>query len=101
MAGAEKGDAFWMTSVITLLLFSCVLRSLSPAVFYFRRLQQSHYLKAEAYRVKTHGPGNLSVDGEEMPFGDFEVEVHKGMAAFLSPFGHYAAEFHPSPPTQK
>lgn len=59
-------------------------------------LKTQHYFKAQAYRVRTLGRGNLSLDGEEFPFKDFEVEVHQGMGAFLSPFGHYPAEFHPS-----
>jgi len=42
--------------------------------------------------------GNLSVDGEQFPFEEFQVEVHPGLATFLSPHGHYAAEFRSEPP---
>jgi sphingosine kinase len=51
-------------------------------------------MKAEAYRVKTRGfQGNLSIDGEEFPYEEFQVEVHRGMAAILSPYGRFAPEF--------
>lgn len=72
---AEKGASFWRDT--------------------------THYFKAHAYRVTPHAStGNLSVDGEAYPFGPFQVEVHQGLATFLSPFGRYAADFDlPKPET--
>jgi len=68
MDGAPIGQPFWLDSL--------------------------HYFKASAYRVKPHKPqGYLSVDGEAFPFEDFQVEVLKGLGTFMSPYGHYAAEF--------
>jgi sphingosine kinase len=37
--------------------------------------------------------GNLSIDGEAMPFEDFQVEVHDKLATVLSLYGHYVADF--------
>ncbi|KAJ3478301.1 hypothetical protein NLI96_g9856 [Meripilus lineatus] len=68
MDGAEVGKCFWMNS--------------------------QHYFKAEAYRVEPHSNKScLSVDGEAYPFEPFQVEVHKGLATLLSPYGSYQAEF--------
>ncbi|KAF8636568.1 hypothetical protein AX17_003379 [Amanita inopinata Kibby_2008] len=74
MSGAASGENFW-----------------SPKL---------HYIKAHAYRIKPlTGKGNLSVDGEAMPFEEFQVEVHAKLATVLSPYGSYAANFKPEPPT--
>jgi sphingosine kinase len=68
ITGAEKGQPYWLDS--------------------------QHYFKALAYRVKPISPkGYVSVDGEAFPFEEFQVEVHKELATFLSPYGRYAAEF--------
>ncbi|PSR74126.1 hypothetical protein PHLCEN_2v10082 [Hermanssonia centrifuga] len=57
-------------------------------------LETQHYFKAEAYRVEPHASDSyLSVDGERYPFEPFQVEVHKGLATLLSPYGSYNAEF--------
>ncbi|KAF8892551.1 ATP-NAD kinase-like domain-containing protein [Infundibulicybe gibba] len=70
MGGAAKGEIYWRPKV--------------------------HYVKAHAYRVKPLSPkGVFSVDGEVFPFEEFQVEVHRGLATLLSPFGHYAADFAP------
>ena len=51
-------------------------------------------MKAHAYRVKPlKKQGFISVDGESFPFEEFQVDVEKGLATFLSPYGHYAANF--------
>ena len=53
-------------------------------------------MKARAYRVKPlKENGCVSVDGETFPFEEFQVDVEKGLASFLSPYGHYAANFGP------
>jgi len=71
--GAPKGDSYWHPMV--------------------------HYVKAHAYRIKPLKPkGYLSVDGEPYAFEEFQVEVHEGLGTFLSPFGHYAANFEPRTP---
>jgi len=58
--------------------------------------------KVHAYRVKTRDTGILSVDGENTPYNDFQVEVHKGMGAFLSPSGRYGVHFDfPAPSSTK
>lgn len=55
---------------------------------------QQHYYKAEAYRVEPQfSTSYLSVDGEYYPFEPFQVEVHKGLATLLSPYGAYKVEF--------
>ena len=55
---------------------------------------QQHYFKAVAYRVEPHKHDScLSVDGEGYPFEPFEVEVHKGLATLLSPYGVYNVKF--------
>ncbi|KAF8798056.1 hypothetical protein BYT27DRAFT_6917060 [Phlegmacium glaucopus] len=70
MDGAPEGQGFW-----------------NPKV---------HYVKAHAYRVKPlKKDGCVSVDGESFPFEEFQVDVEKGLATFLSPYGHYAANFGP------
>jgi len=62
-------------------------------------LDSQHYFKASAYRVKPHKPkGYLAIDGEAFPFEEFQVEVLKGLGTFMSPFGHYAAEFEAKKP---
>lgn len=45
--------------------------------------------KATAYRlVPREKEGYISVDGEEVPFEAFQVEVHKGLGTVLSKSGH-------------
>ncbi|KAF9650762.1 hypothetical protein BDM02DRAFT_3111507 [Thelephora ganbajun] len=66
-------------------------------------LKTQHYFKAAAYRIKTSDTGVLAIDGEDTPWNDFRVEVHKGMGAFLSPSGRYGVHFNipvPTPPTK-
>jgi len=43
--------------------------------------------------------GNLAVDGEMFPFKEFQVEVHQRLGTLLSPYGHYAVDFAPRPPS--
>ncbi|KAF8350667.1 ATP-NAD kinase-like domain-containing protein [Amanita rubescens] len=53
-----------------------------------------HYIKARAYRIEPlKNRGNLSVDGEAMPFEKFQVEVHTRLATLLSLHGSYVADF--------
>lgn len=57
-----------------------------------------HPFKVDAYRVKATEAGVLSIDGENYPCNDFQVEVHKGMGAFLSPSGRFGVHFsYPAP----
>jgi len=68
MDGAVVGDSFWQP--------------------------HEHYFKAEAYRIEPLSTRScLSVDGEVFPFEPFQVEVHKGLARVLSPYGYYCADF--------
>ncbi|KAH7905619.1 ATP-NAD kinase-like domain-containing protein [Hygrophoropsis aurantiaca] len=70
MEGAEEGRTYWMDS--------------------------NHYFKASAYRVKPLNPrGVVVVDGEELPFEEFEVAVQPRLGTVLSPCkqGCYAADF--------
>ncbi|KAF9564611.1 hypothetical protein CPC08DRAFT_734307 [Agrocybe pediades] len=61
-----------------------------------------HYVKAHAYRIKPlETKGYLSIDGEPFPFEEYQVEVHQGLGTFMSPYGHYAANFEPTPRKQK
>ncbi|KAF9533023.1 ATP-NAD kinase-like domain-containing protein [Crepidotus variabilis] len=76
--GAEKGAAFWNQKLL--------------------------YVKAYAYRIQPtkKQQGYLSVDGEQFPFEDFQVEVHRGLGTTLSMYGHYVAPFEPrARPTNK
>lgn len=74
IAGADKGESFWAKNL--------------------------RYVKAHAYRVKPLKPkGNLAVDGEVFPFKEFQVEVHQRLGTLLSPYGHYAVDFAPHPPS--
>ncbi len=55
---------------------------------------QLRYIKARAYRIEPlKNRGNLSVDGEAMPFEKFQVEVHTRLATLLSLYGSYVADF--------
>ncbi|KAH8107107.1 ATP-NAD kinase-like domain-containing protein [Cristinia sonorae] len=59
-------------------------------------LPEQHYFKAEAYRIEPLSTNScLSVDGEGFDFEPFHVEVHKGLARVLSPYGYYNADFFP------
>ncbi|KAK2466881.1 hypothetical protein APHAL10511_001139 [Amanita phalloides] len=59
--------------------------------FWFPKLR---YIKAHAYRIELlKNRGYLSVDGEAMPFEDFQVEVHAKLATLLSLYGHYVTDF--------
>jgi sphingosine kinase len=63
-------------------------------------IRQLQYFKAHAYRVKPlEEKGIVSVDGEQFPFEEFQVEVHPGLATLLSPYGRYAADFGSTPPS--
>lgn len=60
---------------------------------------QVHYVKAHSYRVKPlQKEGHLAVDGEAMPFEEFQVEVIRGGATLMSLYGHYVAKFEPRSP---
>ncbi|KAH9981169.1 ATP-NAD kinase-like domain-containing protein, partial [Lactifluus volemus] len=65
--GAEKGATFWQNN--------------------------AHYLKTSAYRVRPlQEEGNLAIDGERFPFGEYYAEVHRGLATALSMSGRYAVD---------
>ncbi|KAH9969429.1 ATP-NAD kinase-like domain-containing protein [Lactifluus volemus] len=65
--GAEKGATFWQNN--------------------------AHYLKTSAYRVRPlQEEGNLAIDGERFPFGEYYAEVHRGLATVLSMSGRYAVD---------
>jgi sphingosine kinase len=86
LAGAAKGESFWLPKVTQI---SSVRRFLMP--------RQLHYIKARAYRIEAlKSRGNLSVDGEAMPFENFQVEVQAKLATLLSLYGYYVADFPPS-----
>jgi sphingosine kinase len=36
----------------------------------------------------------MVVDGEQVPFEEFQVDILNGLGTFLSPYPHYAPEFH-------
>jgi sphingosine kinase len=90
--GAAKGGRFWSDNV------SSFPSSLSSAML--NRILQLKYFKAHAYRVKPlNANGYMTVDGENFPFEEFQVESHPGLATLLSPRGYYAADFPPEPPS--
>lgn len=46
------------------------------------------YTKVRAYRVlPRQTEGYLSIDGERLPFGAFQAEVHRGLATVISKKG--------------
>jgi sphingosine kinase len=51
------------------------------------------YRKVSAYRVipRSQGPGYISIDGEAIPFGPFQAEVHQGLGLTLSKKGMFEA----------
>ncbi|KAG1756721.1 ATP-NAD kinase-like domain-containing protein [Suillus paluster] len=66
--GAEEGRPYWMNS--------------------------NRYFKASAYRARPLAPtGTLVVDGEQVPFEEFQVDVLHRLGTFLSPYPYYAPEF--------
>lgn len=93
MAGANKGESYWLPKVSRVSAAHFHLLSLTHT------LSQLHYVKAHAYRVKPlKKKGHLAVDGEIYPFKEFQVEVHQCLGTLLSPYGHYAVDFTPHPP---
>lgn len=68
MDGAEEGRTYWINS--------------------------NRYFKASAYRARPlASKGTLMVDGEQVPFEEFQVDVLNGLGTFLSPYPYYAPEF--------
>jgi len=54
-----------------------------------------NYRKISGYRITPRGQKNgyISIDGERVPFEEFQAEVHKGLGTVLSRSGHlYEAE---------
>jgi sphingosine kinase len=96
MGRAPHGGQYWFKTVSE--ETSLNLRGPDPGHL-FRSLSlktlpsQQHYFKVHAYRIKTSEAGLLSIDGEDAPCDDFQVEVHKGMGAFLSPSGRFGVHF--------
>ena len=67
---------------------------MAPSIPDLRACIQQLYYKATAYRVEPQSKDSfLSVDGEEYPYEPYEVEVHKGLATLLSPYGTYNVDF--------
>ena len=56
----------------------------------FFDLEDVDYQKISAYRIipKKQKHGDISIDGERIPFEGFQVEVHKGLGTTLSKSGH-------------
>jgi len=90
---AANGESFWDPKVTSKSVHSNIFLII-PA--------QVHYIKARAYRIEPlKNRGNLSVDGEAMPFEKFQVEVHTRLATLLSLHGSYVADFPPSGKKQR
>jgi len=54
----------------------------------------NRYFKASAYRARPlASKGTLVVDGEEVPFQEFQVDVLQRLGTFLSPYPHYEPAF--------
>jgi sphingosine kinase len=51
------------------------------------------YRKVSAYRIipRTQKPSYISIDGESIPFGPFQAEVHQGLGLTLSKKGIFEA----------
>ncbi|TGO22818.1 hypothetical protein BPAE_0154g00290 [Botrytis paeoniae] len=56
----------------------------------FFGLPYVNYRKVEAYRItpKNQSDGYISIDGERVPFGPFQAEVHRGLGTVLSVSGY-------------
>lgn len=55
---------------------------------------QNRYFKASAYRARPLSPkGTLVVDGEQVPFQEFQVDVLHRLGTFLSPHPHFEPAF--------
>lgn len=56
------------------------------------------YRKILAYRMipKNQEDGFISIDGERIPFGPFQAEVHKGLGTVLTKSGNHYEQ--PGPP---
>lgn len=52
------------------------------------------YRKISAYRItpRNQDDGCISIDGERIPFGPFQAEVHQGLGRVISKSGNYQAE---------
>jgi len=50
-----------------------------------------NYRKISAFRIvpKNQKDGYISIDGERIPFGPFQAEIHPGLATVLSKRGIY------------
>jgi hypothetical protein len=83
------------SGMIKSVLLDCS-QSLCKSLIY---LGQAHYIKTSAYRVRPlQEDGNLAIDGERFPFGEYYAEVHRGLATVLSMSGRYAVDFDMPPP---
>lgn len=54
-----------------------------------------NYRKISGYRITPKGQksGYISIDGERVPFEEFQAEVHRGLGTVLTRSGHmYEAE---------
>ena len=64
-------------------------------IFTDKFLDQPHvsYKKIKAYRLipRKQETGFISVDGEGIPFGPFQAEVHRGLGRVISKSGWYEA----------
>lgn len=51
------------------------------------------YRKVSAYRIipRNQDSGYISIDGEAIPFGPFQAEVHRGLGLTLSKTGAFEA----------
>lgn len=51
------------------------------------------YKKISAYRItpRNQDDGYISIDGERIPFGAFQAEVHRGLGRVISKRGVYEA----------
>lgn len=51
------------------------------------------YRKVSAYRItpRDQKDGYISIDGEKLPFGPFQAEVHRGLGRVISKRGRFEA----------
>ena len=99
IGSAPQGGSYWSDKVSERILVPTDLPvPLFPPTLPLTFPSQQHFFKVHAYRVKTPEGGILSIDGEDTQCSDFQVEVHKGMGAFLSPSGRFGVHFnYPAP----
>ncbi|KAI0811606.1 sphingoid long chain base kinase-like protein [Xylaria sp. FL0064] len=76
---------------IPIFKYAALMMSVESNKFFDNELVS--YRKVSAYRFspRDQHDGYISIDGERIPFGTFQVEIHPGLGTVISKNGHYEA----------